>query len=248
MSITTTEYIQRLIITTDDSGETTTARTYHASTRTAYLFNELDEAAQARAIADAIKEEEEDYYSTGIYGCSITGSAEAEIWDAARDLEKNQPVYFGTDAGGSPYGTARRYRFSSINWENVTEQQDTGICWSMDICDRWNTYARRIIALQEAHEEATDRAYLHSENAYNAEKNNNSAIAAKEYERSAIYNRIVERIEKAAEELTEEAARAVGNLIDGLIEAEADYYTSADFWRGWLSDSDERYNRAGIRL
>lgn len=83
---------------------------------------------------------------------------ESEIWDAAEDLAKHQPIHIGYDAGGNPYGTARRYRWSTADWQSVTEQQDTGICFSMDICDTWNAYARRIIALQEANEEANDQA------------------------------------------------------------------------------------------
>ena len=257
---TTTEYIQRTIITTDDDGTRTITRRHSADTLTAYRFIELSPEAQERAIRDAIEEEERDYYEYGIYGASQTGMSEAEIWDAAETLAKHQPVHIGTDAGGSPYGTARRYGWSVADWESVTEEQDTGICWSMDICDKWNEYAARIIALQDGHEDATDRAYIHNENADAADDRRNfddmpdeerdhlRAVVEAERRRATFYEDMAERIEETAEELTEEAARAVGDVVDGLIEGEREYYASADFWRDWYANGDERFTRDGERI
>lgn len=228
---TTTIYRETLTITTDDNGARTIERKSTAQTISEYYFTELTPEAQQRAIDDAIEEERRDYYEYGTYGASQTGISEAKIWDAAETLAKHQPMHIGNDAGGTPYGTARRYGWSVADWESVTEESDTGICWSMDICDAWNAYAVRIIALQEAHEEAEDKAYF-----------------ADTQEEQDAYNDIAERIENAAEELTEEAARAVGDVVDGLIEAERDYYSSAEFWREWLADSDDRYTRDGARI
>ncbi len=244
MSIITTTYTQRLTIVTDDAGRVTITRTHDADTHAAYLFDELSHEAQARAIRDAIEEENDpaNWYTSKSY------FDEEEIWSAAQELEKHQPVHIGTDAGGSPYGTARRYGWSVANWESVTEEQDTGICWSMDICDVWNAYAARIIALQEGHEEATDRAYIHDENADNAAENGNIQIAEAERQRAAFYEDMAERIENAAEELTEEAARAVGDTVEGLIEAERDYYQSDEFWREWYNDGETRFTRDGKRI
>jgi len=241
---TTTEYVRRLIITTDDDGTRTTTTAATVRTVTEYLFSELSPEAQARAVSDAIEEETsaDNWYTSQSY------FAEEEIWDAAQELEKHQPVHIGTDAGGSPYGTARRYAWSVADWESVTEEQDTGICWSMDICDKWNEYAARIIALQEAHEDATDRAYIHDENADNAAENGNVKISEAERRRAAFYEDMAERIEAAAEELTEEAARAVGNVVDSLIESERDYYSSPEFWREWLEDGEARFTRDGERI
>lgn len=228
---TTTEYIQRLTITTDDDGAQTITRSHSAHTLTEYRFAELSPEAQQRAIHDAIEEEQRDYYEYGSYGTSQAGFTESEIWDAAEDLEKHQPVHICTDAGGTPYGTARRYGWSTANWQAVTTEKDTGICYSMDICDVWNGYAERVIALQEGYEEATDKAYF-----------------ADTQEEQDAYNSIAERIENAAEELTEDAARAVGDTVDGLIESERDYYFSSEFWREWLSDGDDRFTSDGERL
>lgn len=248
MSIITTTYTERKTVTTDDAGNVTITTSHAAYTSTEYLFSELSEEAQARAISDAIEEEERDYYEYGTYGTSQTGMSEAEIWDAAETLAEHQPVHIGTDAGGSPYGTARRYGWSVADWESVTEEQHTGICWSMDICDRWNEYAARIVALQEAYEDATDRAYIHDENADNAAENGNIQTAEAERRRATFYEDIAERIENAAEELTEEAAHAVGNVVDGLIEGERDYYQSPEFWREWLNDGETRFTRDGERI
>lgn len=226
--ITTTRYAQYLTITTDDNGNRTVTTSSHASTATAYRFGELTTEAQARAISDAIEEETD----PANWWSSQTYFAESEIIDAARDLEKSQPIDIAQDAGCSWYGTARgTYWYHPASWQSVAEQQHTGICYSMDICDAWNEYAARIVALQEAHEEAEEKAYF----------------ADTQEERDA-YNDIAERIESAAEELTEEAARRVGDVVDGLIEGERDYYQSAEFWREWLTYEDEgRYTRDGSR-
>lgn len=226
--ITTTQYTQTLTITTDDDGTQTISRSHRARTVSEYRFTELSPEAQARAISDAIEEET----SAEGYWCSQTYFAESEIIDAAKELEKHQPIEIAQDQGCSWYGTASgAHWWKPIKWESVTEEQHTGICWSMDICDVWNRYAARIIALQEAHEEAEDRAYF-----------------ADTQEEQDAYNDMAERIENAAEELTEEAARAVGDVIDGLIEAEREYYSSEEFWREWLADGDDRYTRDGERI
>ena len=228
---TTTIYRETVTITTDDDGTRTVTRSSSADTSTEFYFSELSPEAQARAIRDAIEEEDRDYCEYGIYGASQTGISEYEIISAARELEKHQPAEFAQDQGCSWYGKARRYGWSTADWQDVTEESNTGICYSMDICDKWNEYARRIIALQEAHEEAEDKAYF-----------------ADTQEVQDACNDIAERIAAAAEELTEEAARAVGDVIDGLIEGERDYYQSPEFWRDWLSEEDDRYTREGERI
>lgn len=248
MSIITTTYTERKTIKTDDAGNITITTSHDAHTVTEYYFTELAPEAQARAIRDAIEEEERDYYS-GDWYATQTGISERDILDAAEELAKAQNIEVTQDQGCSWYGTARgSWYHHRADWESVTEQQDTGICYSMDICDTWNTYARRIIALQEGHEEATDRAYVHDENADNAADNGAHEIEQAERKRAAFYEDIAERIEDAAEELTEEAARAVGNTVDSLIEGERDYYTSAEFWHDWYTNGDDRFTRSGERI
>ena len=260
MSIVTTVFTERLTITTDDEGNVTMERTSSADTHSAYLFDELSKAAQARAISDAIEEEERDYCEFGSYGGSQTGISANSIWNAAEELEKAQSIELGTDQGGTPYGTARGgWLHHAADWEAVTEQQHNGMVVSMDICEAWNAYAARIVALQEGHEEATDRAaefwsvysdfdYTKWDAETDEERRQLEAIADTAAEAAAEFERIAERIEDAAEELTEDAARAVGNTIDGLIEAEHEYYTSAEFWSEWLNDGETRFTRDGERI
>lgn len=254
---TTTTYTQTVTIVTDDDGARTITRSHHADTNSAFWFEELSEEAQARAVRDAISEEESAYCSGNPCQMYFT---EYEIIDAARDLEKHQPVEFAQDYGCSWYGTARgEWWHHPADWQSVTEQQDTGICYSMDICSRWNEYARRIIAMQEGYEEATDQAaefwaiatdmnWQKYEAETIAERERLEAIEDTATEAAAAFERIAERIEDAAEELTEDAARAVGEIIDGMIESEHEYYTSDEFWREWYSEGDERFTRDGERI
>lgn len=252
--ITTTVYTERLTITTDDDGTRTITRTSHADTETAYFFNEISEAAQARAISDAIKDEEEQYQ----FGEDQSGIAESEIWQCAEDLMKQQPIRIYQDYGCSYCGEARA-RHWGASWEEVTEATDNGWCYSMDMRDAWNEYAARIVALQEAHEEATEQAAEFWSIASDADYASYDAETAEERERleaiqrtavegAAAFEDIAERIENAAEELTEDAARAVGNIVDGLIESQHDYYTSPEFWREWLNDGETRFTRDGERI
>lgn len=257
---TTTTYTERLTITTDDDGARAITRTSYADTCTEYLFRELDEAAKRRAISDAIEEEKDTYYSD-MYFCSQAGVTEGEILEAARDLENSQPLTISQDQGGSWYGTARGSGWygHSASWDSVTEAKNTGICFSMDICDAWNAYAARIIALQEGHEDATEQAdkYFSIESEANYSKHDAEteeqraeleAIEANACLARVAYERIAERIEAAAEELTEEAARAVGAVVDGLINEAWDYYQSPEFWREWLDDGETRFTREGERI
>jgi len=255
---TITEYIQRLTITTDDDGARTITRTSSADTRTEFYFSELSPEAQSRAIRDAIEEEERDYCEYGIYGASQTGMSEAEIWDAASYLEKQQPIRFYSDAGGSPAAEARAWKYDPHTqrfngfWgdacELVSLASDSGICYSMDICDKWNEYAPRIMALVEAIEEAGERRDIHIEAGDTASGNGADDIARAEWARADFYDAIGAKCDEVAEELTEEAARAVGDTVDGLIEAERNYYSSEEFWREWLKDGDDRYTREGERI
>lgn len=256
---TTTEYIQRLTITTDDDGTRTATRTASADTVTEFLFHELSESAQQRAISDAIAEEVDNAFVP----CSQIYFATEEILDAAYDLQKSQPIDIDQDQGCSWYGTARGtcpWAYHRPDWQAVTEAKDTGICYSMDICDAWNAYAARIVALQEAYEEAEDKAwtYEHAADATDDRRNFGDipddqrdalrAIVEAERSRAMFYERIAERIEAAAEELTEEAAQRVGDVVDGMVCEAWDYYQSPEFWREWLDDGETRFTREGERI
>ena len=248
---TKTIYTETVTITTDDSGARTIERTHHADTLTEYWFTELSPEAQARAIADAIEEEADPAKWFG----SHTYFDESEIIDAARALEDSQPVRLYQDPGCSWCGEARAQRWSYEAWEEVTEATDTGICWSMDICDRWNAYAVRIVTLQEAYDEAVDmsnRIWDAAKELENDLAEDPTSLICDAYDVACdevdTLDNMAKTINDTAEALTKEAARAVGDVVDGLIEAQCDYYQSAEFWREWLSDSDDRYTRDGKRL
>lgn len=258
MSIITTTYTERKTITTDDAGNVTIATSHAAHTSTEYLFSELTEEAKARAIRDAIEEEERTAYEWG----SHTYFDTEEILECVADLGKQQPVEVSQDYGCSWYGTARGtnyYWHHPAKWEDVTEATDNGICFSMDMCDAWNRYAPRIIELQQAHEEATEQADVfwsivsdanwtkyYAEN--DAERERLEVIEHAAAEAAGEIEDMRDRIKDAAEELTEDAARAVGNIVDGLIESQYDYYTSPEFWREWLNDGETRFTRDGERI
>ena len=258
MSIITTTYTERKTITTDDAGNVTITTSHAAHTSTEYLFGELSPEAQARAISDAIEEEQCNSYNWG----SQTYFTTEAILDCAGDLGKQQPVEVSQDYGCSWYGTARGtnyYWHHPADWESVTEATDNGICFSMDMCDAWNRYAPRIIALQEAHEEATEQADVFWSIASRANWDKYDAETDAERERLEVVedaatevareiDDIRDRIENAAEELTEDAAHAVGDVVDGLIEGERDYYQSPEFWREWLNDGETRFTRDGERI
>lgn len=241
---TTTVYTETLTITTEDNGARTIERSSHAQTLREYYFTELTPEAQQRAIDDAIEEETD---PANWYG-SQTCITEDEIWDAAHELEKQQPIRFYTDPGGSACAEARAGRFIYDPFELVTMAENTGICFSMDICDKWNEYAPRIMALVEGRDEAIERRDIHEANADTANDNSEYETGEKEWQRACKYDAIADKCVQVAEALTDEAAQACGDVLDGLIEAERDYYQSADFWREWLADSDDRYTRDGARI
>lgn len=253
---TITEYIQRLTIETDDDGNRTVTRTSRADTATEYLFGELSPEAQERAIRDAIEEETDpaNWYASQTY------FAECEIINAAEEMEKHQPIEIAQDYGCSWYGKTSTHRFWSYNaYEHVTEEQHTGIAYSMDICDKWNEYAPRIMALVEAVEDIDAMLYDIGGAADSAEYDRDMTDNPAEYDRleairstaAAEYEQLDtmrDRCAEVAEELTEEAARAVGDVVDGLIEAERDYYSSEEFWREWLANGETRFTRDGERI
>lgn len=196
--ITTTVYTTRETMTTDDNGNITRHTTRTAHTYSECLFRELSPAAQEVAIAEAIEQEtdERNWYA------SHTCNAEEKIWFAVHEFEKRQPVRFYTDLGGSVCAEERApYCYDA--WERVTTAKEAGDTYSMDIAAAWNRYAPRIMALAAAYDEA---AYAMND--------------ADDEKTADHYEALTSRISDAAEGLTEDAARAVGDVVESLIEAE----------------------------
>lgn len=236
MSIITTVFTQRLTITTDDNGNVTMQRTSSADTKAEYLFSELSEAAKNRAISDAIEEEQRDYYQ---YGEGHTAWNIREMWEAYSDLEKNQPLRYH-DHYSSFYLTVE-------DPERVTPESDNGTCWSMDICEAWNRYAAAVPMLIE---EAEDHEATADE--LTAPYYWPHCIADHEPTSVLVWSKAhgdhADRCREKAEELAEKAKDALESELQRLIEETEDYYQSAEFWREWYSDGDERFTRDGQRI
>lgn len=266
---TITTYTERRTITTNDEGRTTTARVVTVDTVTAYRFNELSPEAQQRAAKDAAEQEASDYYNGS---GSMFEPTEGEIWQCAEDFEKTQPVEFFTDYGGSPNAKpspllfdpiANKWRSSGEPWELVTLADDNGICYSMDLCDEWNRHAPRIIQQQRAHEFATEQAEEHysrytdleSEAEDEPDPERRAALQTRaryHLTQWRYYDTAADRAAAYAEKLTEAAAYAVGCILDGNIEAERDYYQSAEFWAEYFTEDwnneDPRFDKDGKRI
>ena len=233
---TTTVYTETLTITTDDDGNVTMQRTSSADTHSAFYFDELSKEAQARAISDAIEEERNDYYQrgTGHTACDIE-----EIWNAYNDLAKNQPLKCH-DHYSSFYLTVE-------DPERVTPESDSGICWSMDICEAWNRYAAAVpMLIEEAedHEATADEltAPYYWPHCI-ADHEPPSVIAW-----SKAHGDYADRCREKAEELAEKAKDALESELQRLIEETEDYYQSAEFWREWFSEEYEHFTRDGERI
>lgn len=239
MSIITTTYTERLTITTDDAGNVTTSRTHSARTVTEYLFCELAPEAQERAIRNAIEEEADAYHTSSLEYASHTGTDIAEVWDAYRELQKHQPLEWH-DHYWSFYLTVG-------DAERITTEKDTGICWSMDICDAWNAYARAIeMLIEEAedHEATADQitAPYYWPYCITDEVPGSALIW------STAHGNHADACRHKADELAEQAKDAVESVIKSTIDDLETYYQSPEFWREWLEESDDRYSRDGARI
>lgn len=235
MSIITTTYTERKTITTDDAGNVTITTSHAARTITEYLFHELAEEAQARAIHDAIEEERNSY----TYGAGHTQTEVDEIWHAYNALANDQPIRWH-DHYWSFFLTVE-------DAERVTPQEDTGECNSMDICDAWNQYAAAVPLLIE---EAEDHEGIASEIA--APYYWPHCVAPEEAPSVIIWGKAhedhAEKCCEKAEELAEKAKDALEHQVKALIEGAEEYYQSPEFWREWLEDGETRFTRDGERI
>lgn len=233
--ITTTIYTERKTITTDDAGRVTITTGHSAHTLTEFLFSELSPEAQARAIRDAIEEEQHDYWE----GHGHTAWDIEEIWQAFADLAKHQPVQW--------HDHYCSFFLTVGDAERVTPEEDSGICWSMVMCDAWNQYAAAVPLLIEEAEEHEAAA-----NEIAAPYYWPYCVAEYEPESVSVWFKAHEDYADAcrakAEELAEEAKNALEHSIKSLIESVESYYASEDFWREWYTEDDYRFTREGERL
>lgn len=234
--ITTTEYVQRTIITTDDDGNRTVTTSHSADTVTEYFFTELSETAQARAIRDAIEEEQRAYYENGD---GMTGWNISHLWDAYTDLQKHQPIKYH-DYYSSFYLTVE-------DAEKVTPEDGDGFDFYPDICEAWNAYAAAVPLLIE---EAEDHEGIASE--ITAPYYWPWNVADEEPTSVLVWYKAhgdhADRCRYKADELAEQAKDALESKMHELISETEEYYQSEEFWREWLSNGDDRYTRDGARI
>lgn len=234
---TTTIYRETLVITTDDDGARTITRHNYADTDTEFYFSELSPKAQQRAINDAIEEERNSY----AYGEGHTQFEVDDIWSAYNDLAKHQPIQWH-DHYWSFFLTVE-------DAERVTPEEDTGECNSMDICDAWNQYAAAVpLLIEEAEEHEATAEELSAPYYWYAP----SLTSYDEPESASIWYKAhsdhADRCRAKAEELAEKAKDALEHEVKALIEEAEEYYQSAEFWREWYSEGDERFTREGERI
>lgn len=233
---TTTIYTERKTITTDDAGNVTITTSHSADTLTEYYFTELTPEAQARAISDAIEEEQRDYYQ---HGDGMTGWNISHIWDAYHDLQKHQPIEYH-DHYSSFYLTVG-------DAEKVTPEDGDRFDFCPDICEAWNRYAAAVPLLIE---EAEDHEGIASE--ITAPYYWSWEVADEEPTSVLVWYKAhgdhADRCRYKADELAEQAKDALEAKMYELINETEEYYQSEDFWREWLSDGDDRFTRDGARL
>ena len=114
-------------------------------------YDELDDAAKARAFSDWMEEREADPYRGQVFA----DTCEAEIWEAVRDLEK-EIAAANVEWRYNPWYSCDfdcEYKIRDIDWIDPDEMEpakDNGVWCSMDICDAWNAHIGRINAISHA--------------------------------------------------------------------------------------------------
>ena len=232
--ITTTTYTERLTITTADDGTRTTSRTTSADTTTAYLFSELSPEAQQHAAEHAAEEEANAYYAGQWW--SHTQSDIDEIWEAFRSLRNHQPI--------SSHDHYSSFFLTVDNAEKVTAEQNTGICWSMDICNAWNEYAAAVqLLIEEAEDNEAETWSMEAPYYWDG-----TEVPEDIAEQIHAHEEHADRCREKADELSEKAVQAVESTIKELIEGIESYYQSTEFWYEWLDDGETRFTREGERI
>ncbi len=221
---TTTDYISTY--------NTETGTTQHETMITLYTFDELDDDARARVVADFCEERASDpYFSQWFIDCY-----EREIWDCVRDLEKSI-------TGARVQWQYNRWyscdfdcewSIKDIDWlspDIMRPVEDNGYYASMDLRDAWNKHARKLNGLAMQHEyisELCEDKYYYEcwyagqnpENKYFYERLDDM--------RDKIFDAWIEELEAACED--------VRNTIEYLLRAEWEYYTSEEYAREECAD------------
>ena len=180
-------------------------------TTTRMLYHELSPAAKKLAREDAIEQEWQDPW--GQYGMTYR-----EIWSELEEIAKETPIRFQTG-----YSDEDVFAVTASSSPCAIELKDSGICWSMDLCEIWNRRLPLMRMIERAQEFAEGREDY---NAYYSLRN--AADAAWE----ALMQRTGDEMASYAKEM---------------MWAERDYYTSHEFWDEWLDDGETWFTAEGER-
>lgn len=191
-----------------------------------YTFDELDEQAQARVLKDFIDERESDPY----FSQWFIDAYEREIWACVRDLEKSITGARVQWRYNRWYSCDFDCEFSYDDCYDPGEMErvkDTGYYASMDLCDAWNSHARKLNGLYHLYEYVNYLCWdVYNEwdsNYYCDAPHNAHFFARADALRDSLITRWYEELKAACDH--------VRDTIEALLRAEWDYYTSEEYAR-----------------
>ena len=187
-----------------------------------YTFDELDEQAQARVLKDFIDERESDPY----FSQWFIDYYEREIWDAVRDLEnsiRGARVQWRYNRWYScDFDCEFSYNDCSDPGE-LNRVNDNGICYSMDLCDAWNSHVDKLNAINRAFENVCN--YMYDVNSsfdyWNGHTYEDRLYSILDDAQSSLVGKWYEELEAACDD--------VRDTLEHLLRAEWDYYTSEEY-------------------
>ena len=200
-----------------------------------YEFHELNDDTRARIVADYSEERQNDPY----FSQWFADTTESEIWAAVRDLEKSI-------TGARVQWRYNRWYSCDFDCEfsyddcydpgELNRVDDNGICYSMDLCDAWNSHVDKLNATSRAFENVSN--YMYDVNSsfdyWNGETYEDRLYSILDDAQSNIVGRWYAELEAACED--------VRNMIEYLLRAEWEYYTSEEYAR---MECEDEYAQGG---
>ena len=189
-----------------------------------FTFDELSDDAQKTAVRAFMEERESNPY----FSFEFNEFYEREIWDCVRNLEKSI-------TGARVQWQYNRWYSCDFDCEYSYDDcydpgelytiPDNGICYSIDLCDVWNSHVDKLNAINRAFENVRNRMYdINSSfdywNGYTYEDRLYSIL---DDAQTSLVGRWYAELEAACEN--------VRNTIEALLRDEWDYYTSEEYAR-----------------
>lgn len=209
---------------------TETGTTQREDVVTLYTFDELNDDARARVVAEYMEERESDPY----FSQWFIDAYESEIWDAVRDLENAISWTGATWHYNRWYSCDFDCEFSYNDCSDPGELEpvhDNGYYASMDICNAWNSHARKLNAICYRMEHIEELMYGEYDvwgPHYVYQKEKEPAYNRLEAMRDDLVGRWYAELEAACED--------VRNTIETLLRGEWEYYTSEEYAREECED------------